>query len=123
MYSRAARVALLGVVAATMISAACATKINNVLADPSRYRDREVTVSGLVTDSFSLLGRGAYQIEDRTARLWVISDRGVPRQGARVKVTGTIREAFNLGLGALGRLSDRIPTNGLVMLEREHRAD
>ena len=64
MYSRAARVALLAVVAATIISAACATRINNVLADPLRYRDREVTVSGLVTDSFPLLGRGAYQIED-----------------------------------------------------------
>ena len=118
MYSRAARVALLAVVAATIISAACATKINSVMADPSRYRDREVTVSGVVSESFSLAGRGAYQIEDRTGRLWVVSERGVPRTGARVKVTGIIREAFNIG-----RLGDRIPSNGLVMLEREHRAD
>ena len=41
-----------GLVAALAGSAACATSINKVLADPSRYRDREVTVSGTVGDSF-----------------------------------------------------------------------
>ena len=117
MSSRVAKTALLGVVALTIVSAACATKINSVMADPSRYRDREVTVSGVVNESFSLAGRGAYQIEDRTGSLWVISERGVPHRGARVEVKGVIREAFNIG-----RLGDRLPTNGLVMLEREHRA-
>ena len=29
-----------------LTAAACATKINKVLADPSKFRDKEVTVSG-----------------------------------------------------------------------------
>ena len=81
---------------------ACATKsIDRVLADPTRYRDRQVQIAGEVVDSYSLLGRGVYRVRDDTGQLWVLSDRGLPRDGARVKVKGTIREPFNLGgLGA-----------------------
>ncbi len=83
-------------------AAACATKsIDRVLADPSRYRDRQVQIAGEVVDSYSLLGRGVYRVRDNSGQLWVLSERGVPRDGARVKVKGTIREPFNLGgLGA-----------------------
>jgi hypothetical protein len=94
----------------------CATRINSVLADPSKYRNREVKVSGTVLDSYAIAGRGAYQLEDGTGRLWVITDRGVPRKGARVTARGVIREAFNLG--ALGdRL--RLPGGGLAMFETD----
>jgi hypothetical protein len=41
--------------------------------------------------------RGAYRIDDNTGQLWVVSDKGTPRTGARVTVKGTIREGFNLG--------------------------
>jgi hypothetical protein len=83
-------------------AAGCATKsIDRVLADPMRYRDRQVQIVGQVVDSYSLLGRGVYRVRDDSGQLWVLSDRGVPRDGARVKVKGTIREPFNLGgLGA-----------------------
>lgn len=91
---------LLIVVALT--AAGCATKsIDRVLADPTRYRDRQVQIAGEVVDSYSLLGRGVYRVRDGSGQLWVLSDGGVPRDGARVKVKGTIREPFNLGgLGA-----------------------
>ena len=104
-----------------LASAACASiTINKVLADPSRFRDRDVTVSGEVSDSFSVTSRGAYRIKDGSGELWVISDKGVPRNGAQVKVTGKIREGFNLGV-----LGDRLPAglrNGLVLVESSHRA-
>src|SRR5512132_1144784 len=81
-----------------LILSACATRsVNQILADPSRYRNREVRVSGSVVESYSLANRGAYQIGDQWGRLWVVSDRGGPRKGARVTVEGTIREGFNLG--------------------------
>ncbi len=51
--SRLAVVVLLAAIAAAALSA-CATCINKVLADPSRYRNEEVTVSGTVVDSFSI---------------------------------------------------------------------
>ena len=88
--------------AVALSAAACATKsIDRVLADPTRYRDRQVQIAGEVVDSYSLLGRGVYRVRDNSGQLWVLSERGVPRDGARVKVKGTIREPFNLGgLGA-----------------------
>lgn len=103
---------------AVVLGAGCAAKsINKVLADPSRYRDREVKVSGDVRDSYSVGSTGMYQIDDGTGRLWVWSNQGVPRKGARVTATGTIREAFNLG--ALGNLV-KLPAGAVVLMEREH---
>jgi hypothetical protein len=78
--------------------AACATSVNHILADPSRYRNRDVTVAGRVVESMSLGGRGAYRIEDRTGSLWVISGVGVPRTGARVKVKGRIHDTFDVNV-------------------------
>ena len=106
-----------------LMSASCAsTSINRVLADPSRYRDREVRLSGAVVDSYSLANRGAYRIDDDTGQLWVVSETGTPRKGARVTVKGTIREGFNLG-----SLGDRINLpagigSGLVLMETSHKA-
>ena len=100
-------------------SAACAGKtIQHVMADPSRYRDRDVTISGNVTDSYSVAGQGAYRLEDRTGSIWVVSTHGVPRKGAEVKTTGTIKEGFNLG--ALGNLI-KLPSGGIILMEREHK--
>jgi hypothetical protein len=105
-----------------LVSAACASMtINQVLADPSRYSNREVQLSGAVVDSYSLANQGAYRIDDNTGQLWVLSDKGTPRKGARVTVKGTIREGFNLG-----SLGDQIKLPGigvgLVLLESSHTA-
>ena len=104
-------------------TAACGPKtVNEILADPSRYRNKDVTVSGAVEESFSFANRGAYRINDDTGQLWVISNGGVPRKGARVTVKGRIQEGFNMG-----SLGDRIKLpagvgSGLVMMESSHKA-
>jgi hypothetical protein len=110
------RAVLLSAVLAVVVSA-CATSIQKVLADPSHYRNREVRVSGRVADSYSIVGRGAYRLEDRSGSLWVVSDRGVPRRGASVTVHGTIREGFDLG-GLTDRI--RLPMGSMVLVESEH---
>ena len=105
-----------------LVSTACASKtINSVLADPSRYRNREVTLNGTVVESFSVVDRGAYMLDDRTGHLWIVSNRGTPRRGARVTVKGTVREGFNLG--SLGDLI-KVPgvESGLVLIESSHKA-
>jgi hypothetical protein len=109
------------IIASAVASTACATKINSMLADPARYRTRDVTVSGTVVESFSLAERGAYMVDDGTGQLWVVVNRGTPRKGARVKVKGTVREGFNLG--SLGDLI-RVPGvgSGLVLIESSRRA-
>jgi hypothetical protein len=104
-----------------ILSTACASvTINKVLADPTRYRDKEITVSGQVSDSYSVASRGAYKIRDGSGELWVVSEQGVPRTGAEVKVTGRVREGYNVGsLGA------RLPAglgSGLVLVESSHTA-
>lgn len=114
--------ALATAVVALVGSAACATSINSVLADPSRYRNREVKISGEVADSYSLAERGVFRVRDGSGQLWVVSEHGVPRNGARVSVKGTIREGFNLG--ALGNRINLPPgvSAGLMMVEKSHKA-
>ena len=106
-----------------VVSSACASRsVNQIIADPSRYRNRDVRVSGAVVDSYSLADRGAYLIDDGTGQLWVVSDRGVPRRSARVTVKGRVREGFNLG--ALGDRINLPPgvEAGLVLMESSHKA-
>ncbi len=104
-------------------SIACASMtVNQVMADPSRYRNRDVRLSGAVVDSLSFADRGIYRIDDGTGQLWVVSTTGVPRKSARVTVKGKVREGFNLG-----SVGDRInlPPGveaGLVLMESSHKA-
>jgi hypothetical protein len=109
--------------ASSILSSACAaTTINQILADPSRYRNRDVRVSGSVVDSYSFANRGVYKINDESGQLWVMSDRGVPRKGARVVVKGTIRDGFSLGsFGDRVKLPPAIGS-GLLIMESSHKA-
>jgi hypothetical protein len=115
--------ALVVVMAGALLSGACAARsINQVLADPGRYRDHEVKLSGSVVDSYSFVGNGAYQIEDKTGKLWVVSNRGVPRKGAQVSVKGTVREGFSLGsVGDKLKLPPAVSA-GVVLMETSHKA-
>jgi hypothetical protein len=107
------------IVAAVLLSGCAARTINHILADPSRYANNSVRIEGSVTESYSVLGRGAYQVDDGTGRIWVVSEKGVPREGARVSVKGKIRDGFNLGnLVTLPKQVD----SGLVMIESSHKA-
>jgi hypothetical protein len=116
-------VQLAGAAATTLFIVACAsTSINRVLADPARYRDKDVRLSGTVVDSYSLANRGVYKLDDESGQIWVMSDRGVPRRGARVTVKGRIREGFNLGsLGDEIRLPQAIGS-ALVLVESSRDA-
>lgn len=107
--------------------AGCAQKtINDVLADPQRYSDRDVRISGDVIESFSVTGRGFYRVEDGTGRLWVFSTKGVPRKGARVSVKGKIQDGFDISsLGGVINLPEPIQErieSGLLMIESSHKA-
>jgi hypothetical protein len=116
------------VATASLASAACAQKtVNDVLADPGRYAQKEVSISGQVVESFSLVGRGFYCVEDSTGRLWVFSSKGVPRKGAGVKVKGKIQDGFDISsLGEVINLPEPIRErieSGLLMVESSHKAD
>ena len=103
-----------------VLSGCGGTTINHVLADPGRYADKEVTVGGRVVKSASVLGRGAYQIQDGSGSLWVVTKTGAPREGAKVKVTGRVRDVVNLG--GMIPLPPEV-RSGLVLIETRHKAD
>ena len=87
------------VLAAVLFLTACPsqTTISRVNADPARYRNKEVAIVGTVTDSYGALGQGAYEVDDGTGRIWVVTRRGVPSRGARVGVKGRVYTGFNFG--------------------------
>ena len=116
--TRAAALLLLGALA--VASSGCAgTTINKVLAEPQKYTRNNNTVhlKGDVVESMSLLGHGAYRLDDGTGTIWVISNHGVPRQGARVKVEGKIRDVVDVS--RVIRLPEQIGS-GLVMTDATH---
>ena len=116
--TRLALLSLLAVLA--LFLSACEQKtINQIKADPQRYANREVGIVGNVVRSFSVMGRGAYEVDDGTGRLWIVSDKGVPREGARVAVKGKIRDAFDMG--SFVKLPQDIGS-GMVMIESSHKA-
>jgi hypothetical protein len=106
-------------IAALLLSGCERKSINEIKADPGRYANRDVAVVGNVVQSVSLLGHGAYEVDDGTGRLWVVSQTGVPRKGARVAVRGKIRDGYDLS--AFVRLPEQFSA-GMVLIEREHRA-
>lgn len=86
------------------------TTINQLTADPARYRNREVLIYGTVTNSFGALGQGVYELNDETGKIWVVTQRGVPGRGARVGAVGRFIEGFSWegrNLGSALRETDR----------------
>jgi hypothetical protein len=116
--SRIAGFVLVSVMALSL--AACVTSIREIMRDPMRYRDREATISGRVAESFAAGPRGAFLVDDRTGMLWVLSDRGVPRRGEWVKVTGMVREGINIGPMADRLRMPRGMDAGIVLVERPY---
>ena len=107
---------------ALLLAGCGAMSINQVLADPAKYRNQSVTVHGTVDESASVLGRGAYRISDEGKSLWVVSNGGAPRKGARVNVTGRLQEGYDLsGFGNVIKLPGALQS-GLVLVESSHTA-
>lgn len=99
----------------TILLTACPsqTNISKINADPGRYRNKEVAVVGRVTDSYGLLGNGAYEIDDGTGKIWVATKRGIPSRGSRVGTKGYVHDGFTFG----GR------TYGTVIEETDRRTE
>ena len=111
------------VILVTVVLAGCGAKsINQVLADPAKYRNTSVTVRGTVAESASIMGRGAYRITDGGQGLWVVTSSGAPRQGARVNVTGRLQDGYDLSaFGNVLKLPESLKS-GLVLIESSHEA-
>jgi hypothetical protein len=89
---------------ATLFLTACPQQesISKINADPGRYSTKEVGIVGRVTDSYGVPGYGAYEIDDGTGRLWVVTTRGVPSRGSRVGTKGRIYSGITWGGRSFG---------------------
>lgn len=90
---------LFAILFGTLLLTACPsqTNISKINADPGRYRNKEVGIVGRVTDSYGVLGNGAYEIDDGTGRLWVVTRRGIPSRGSQVGTKGYVHNGFSFG--------------------------
>ena len=90
---------LSAIVSAVILFTACPsqTNIGKINSDPGRYRDKEVAIAGRVTDSYGVLGQGAYELDDGTGKIWVVTKRGVPSRGAEVGLKGYVHTGFSFG--------------------------
>src|SRR5215467_10575697 len=88
---------LVGLIGGVLLFTACPSQTNiaKINRNPDRYRDKEVGIVGRVTDSYGVLGAGAYEIDDGTGRMWVATRRGVPSRGAHVGARGYIHNGFS----------------------------
>jgi hypothetical protein len=82
---------------ACLVSCGGATDIGDIIGNPRKFAETEVTVSGEVTEVFSLLVMRYFVVRDKTGEITVITERPLPAKGEKIKVTGTVREAFSLG--------------------------
>jgi hypothetical protein len=87
-------------------------QISRVLADPSSFNEKDVIVAGRVTrvidPTSGLLGLSAYQVEDPTGKIWVISRNGAPAVGREVGLKGRIRQDFKFGSEVLGAVLNEV---------------
>jgi len=73
------------------------TPIKALLDDPPRFDKQTVRIAGEVTRSLGVLGYGAYEVDDGTGTIPVVTkENGAPRTGAHVGVEGEFRAAFTL---------------------------
>jgi hypothetical protein len=97
-----ARVALIAA-GVLLLMAGCSLKgsitpIKTLLDDPAQFDGKNVRIAGDVKHSAGVAGYGAYEIDDGTGKLPVVSKSGsAPRDGAHVGVEGTFKSYFTLG--------------------------
>jgi hypothetical protein len=86
-----------------LLTAGCgATRIGRILDDPNHFHNRSVRVDGKVDRSFGAVIAGVYQVDDGSGKIYVISNRPVPRTGASVKVKGRVMNGITIGARSFG---------------------
>lgn len=73
------------------------TPIGNILKEPRKYEEKNLTIAGKVTDRASLLVVKYFRVKDKTGEIVVVTGRTLPAVGSEVRVTGRVEEAFSLG--------------------------
>ena len=88
-------------VASLLAAPACSrfrtTPIGEIVQNPAAFEGKTVRVAGTVVEAANLFVVKFYKVEDSTGRVTVVARDAVPLRGARVRVRGTVHQAFVLG--------------------------
>jgi hypothetical protein len=87
---------------ALLLAAGCSPKsvslpIGDVIADPGRYGEQIVELEGEVTDAMGLLSLGVFTLSDSSGEISVLTGKGLPAVGARLKVRGEVLSGITMG--------------------------
>ncbi len=97
------RITTIGIIFCLLIFALTAcdtlfpTPISDILQNPRKYAGKQVSVSGKVVETFSLVVIRYFVVRDDTGEITVVTERPLPKKGEQIKVTGKVQEAFSLG--------------------------
>lgn len=96
--------AMVVLLAILVLTAGCATKISSIQANPAQYEGKQITVSGTVSEVFwlGILATGAYQIDDGSGTIWVVTKVSPPEKGEKASAKGTVSSGFKIGDRTLG---------------------
>jgi hypothetical protein len=80
------------------------TRIGDILADPSKYEGKDLTIGGTVGETvwFALAGKGAYQLGDGSGNIWVVTSQPPPQKGLSISSEGEVHTAFTIGEQSYG---------------------
>ncbi len=69
--------------------------IGRLLNSPTEFANRDLDIVGKVVNTFDptggILGLAAYQVEDSSGKIWVISRAGAPSVGQEVRLKARLR--------------------------------
>jgi hypothetical protein len=89
--------------AACLAGCAAPTPIADINRDPARFSGKQITIKGQSSNAFLGMGKGIFQVDDGTGRIWVYSDNfGVPGDGTTVSVTGQVDQGISFAGRNLG---------------------
>jgi hypothetical protein len=54
--------------------------------------DEQISLTGKVVNTAPFLQGGAYQLEDNTGKIWVITEVNLPKKGDKIKLKGQIKQ-------------------------------
>ena len=71
--------------------------IEEILQNPSKFREESIKVVGKVEKPFEVLGVGFFILNDGTGRILILTRHGVPKPGNKIAVIGKVKELFQVG--------------------------
>jgi len=78
--------------------------ISEIKDRPDEYKGKQVSIKGKVIETVSvpLIHKGAYQVDDGTGKIWVMSQERIPYRGDDVKIKGEVKTGFTFHKLTLG---------------------